>query len=133
MYDYFVYNDLDDSLQEMYDQEKLYSYHKYTEYDSGITFEVFNMWDTFRLPSLMLSYDCNQINYSITIIYNDVNYKYIKSIEIEVNRERFILLEDSKYTLNDFCILNSKNEILMGSEIKFIETMNKFLNLKCFI
>jgi hypothetical protein len=48
----FTYNDLDDNLQTMYDNEKLYSYYEYANYDVGISFEILDMWDVFRAPYL---------------------------------------------------------------------------------
>jgi hypothetical protein len=131
--DDFKYNDLDDDLQVMYDNEKLYSYYEYADYGVGISFEILDMWDAFRAPSLLLSFDHFQNNYRVIIFYSEINYKYIKKIEIEINDKKIITLEDSKYTLSDFCLIDDLGKFLNGSEIQFMKTIGKFLNLKAFI
>ncbi len=110
----------------------------YSNNSNDCTFFVYDIYDVARCPSILIEYNTNLnvydfITYKMYIWFNGDNYKFVNKYELYLNKKFFFKKENCDLILSDFLNINDKNDILPGSEDKFLIILNKILALVAFM
>lgn len=130
-----VFNDLDDILQNVYDNEYLYI-HYFPNHNNNYDvymFCVMNVYDVCRESVYDIFYFKDKIKYDLEILFDD-NYANIRQLTLSINNEIVLKIQDNfNLKLSNLVNINNNKEILLGSEVKFIDFINRLLNMKIFL